>query len=49
MLLRGSVYAKNLNWDFVLELAGESKGADAEGQRAEFIDLAKKAKALSGK
>ncbi|MCG3178937.1 MAG: hypothetical protein BIFFINMI_01267 [Phycisphaerae bacterium] len=49
MLLRDSQYAGTANWDTVIELAGEGKGDDARGRRAEFIDLAKQAKKLSGK
>ncbi|MBI3820952.1 MAG: VWA domain-containing protein [Planctomycetes bacterium] len=48
MLLRGSQYKGTANWDAVLELAEESKGADALGYRREFIDLVMKAKSLAG-
>jgi Ca-activated chloride channel family protein len=46
MLLRQSPYKGNATFDSVLELAGEAVGADKEGYRAEFLDLARKAKSL---
>jgi Ca-activated chloride channel family protein len=46
MLLRHSKFAGQANFDTVLELAEEGKGADTHGYRAEFIDLVGKAKRL---
>ena len=43
MLLRGSKYKGALTFEKVLTLATSAKGADAEGYRAEFITLVKKA------
>jgi len=43
MLLRGSKYKGDLTFEKVLTLAQDAKGADAEGYRAEFITLVKKA------
>ncbi len=43
MLLRGSKYKGDLTFEKVLTLASAAKGADAEGYRAEFITLVKKA------
>ncbi|BBM84960.1 vWA domain-containing protein [Candidatus Uabimicrobium amorphum] len=45
MLLRDSKYKGNMNYDFVLELAAESKGKDS--YREEFVELVKKAQALN--
>jgi len=49
MLLRGSQYKGLANWFLVEELAGEAKGTDPHGYRAEFIELVKKARTLSPK
>jgi Ca-activated chloride channel family protein len=46
MILRDSEYKGSANFDGILELAEESKGADVGGYRAEFINLVKKAKSL---
>lgn len=46
MLLRDSKYKGGANWDSVLEIAEGSKGKDANGYRAEFIELVRKAKSL---
>ncbi len=48
MLLRESEHRGRADWPLVLELARESKGRDAEGYRAEFLDLAEKAARLAG-
>jgi Ca-activated chloride channel family protein len=48
LILKDSSYKGTANFDGVLELAQEGKGADEEGYRAEFINLVKKAKALAG-
>lgn len=45
-ILKGSTYTSNSSLDAVLELATEAKGEDAEGYRAEFLNLVKKAKEL---
>jgi Ca-activated chloride channel family protein len=49
MLLRDSAYKGNANYAVTLELAEAAKKHDPGGYRAEFIDMVKKAKALSGK
>ncbi len=49
MLLRHSQYAKGFTWDAVSEIASGAVGEDGAGYRHEFLDLVKKAKALSGK
>ncbi len=41
MLLRDSEYAKNVDYDKVVELAKDAKSIDEEGYRAEFIRLVK--------
>jgi Ca-activated chloride channel family protein len=48
MLLRNSSHAGAANMDMVVNLAQQGKGGDAEGLRAEFINLAKTAAALMG-
>ena len=47
LLLKQSPYRGTANFDAVLEIAGSSLGNDPGGWRAEFVDLVKKAKALS--
>jgi Ca-activated chloride channel family protein len=47
MLLRDSTFKGNLNFDRVLQLAEESIGADPQGYRKDFVNLVKKARALS--
>jgi Ca-activated chloride channel family protein len=47
MLLRGSVFKGSANYDSVLELATASKGEDKSGYRTEFLELVRKAKALT--
>jgi hypothetical protein len=46
MLLRDSTYAGKANFADVIRWAGEGKGAGESHQRAEFIELAKKARDL---
>ena len=46
MVLRDSEYKGSANFEGILELAEEGKGADAGGYRAEFINLVKKARSL---
>lgn len=46
MLLRDSEYKGTSSFGGVLELAEEAKGADAEGYRAEFLTLVRKARNL---
>ncbi|MCW5559564.1 MAG: DUF3520 domain-containing protein, partial [Verrucomicrobiae bacterium] len=48
MLLRNSSHKGDLTWDRLLRMAVQSLGADREGYRAEFVDLARKAQQLSG-
>jgi Ca-activated chloride channel family protein len=47
MLLRESQHRGHADWPMVLELAREGKGRDAEGYRAEFLDLARRAAELA--
>lgn len=47
LLLRNSEYKGNASWDQVLKLAGNARGTDEEGYRAEFIQLVKKAQLIS--
>ncbi|MBX3734918.1 MAG: von Willebrand factor type A domain-containing protein [Verrucomicrobiae bacterium] len=47
MLLRQSPHRGDLTWDRVLRMAEEGLGADREGYRAEFVDLARRAQHLS--
>jgi Ca-activated chloride channel family protein len=49
MLLRDSPHKGNSTFDSVLETAQESKGDDASGYRAEFIELVKKAGAIKSR
>jgi Ca-activated chloride channel family protein len=44
--LRGGDYIGAFGYDQIAEVARESRGADGEGYRAEFIDLVEMAKAL---
>ena len=46
MILRDSQFRGQATFDMVLELAQGAKGEDKSGQRAEFIELVKTAKAL---
>ncbi|MFN0198333.1 MAG: von Willebrand factor type A domain-containing protein [Planctomycetaceae bacterium] len=48
LLLRNSNYRGAANYDAVLELATASKGEDPTGRQAEFLELVRRAKALSG-
>ena len=48
MMLRNSPHKGDLTYDAVLSTATRSMGKDASGYRAEFIDLVRKAKTLSG-
>jgi Ca-activated chloride channel family protein len=47
MLLRDSAFKGSANYDSVLELATASKGEDKSGYRTEFLELVRKAKALT--
>ena len=47
MLLRESEHRGRADWPMVLELAREGRGRDAEGYRAEFLDLARRAAELA--
>ena len=47
MLLRESEHRGRADWPMVLELAREGRGKDAEGYRAEFLDLAERAARLA--
>jgi len=48
MLLRDSPHKGNATFASVQELADASRGADASGYRAEFLDLVRKARTLRG-
>ena len=47
LLLRNSEHKGNATWDQVLKLAGNARGTDEEGYRAEFVQLVKKAQLIS--
>ncbi|EDM80351.1 hypothetical protein PPSIR1_11265 [Plesiocystis pacifica SIR-1] len=47
MLLGGSLFRGKASWTHVRELAEDSVGSDPHGHRAEFVDLVRKATALS--
>jgi Ca-activated chloride channel family protein len=49
MMLRDSAYKGSSNYALVLELAEAAKKHDPGGYRAEFIEMVKQAKKLSGK
>ncbi|MBI4569099.1 MAG: VWA domain-containing protein, partial [Planctomycetes bacterium] len=49
MTLRGSPHRAGAGLDLVVELAQEAVGKDQDGFRAEFVDLARRAKALGGR
>lgn len=46
LILRDDENKKNANLESVLQLATQSKGADLDGKRSEFIDLVKKSQRL---
>lgn len=46
MLLRGSEYAGDANWDWLIDNATTNLGPDERGLRAEFVQLAKTAKRI---
>ena len=46
LLLRDSPYKGNARFDAVIERANGAIGADPNGHRKEFVDLARKAKGL---
>ncbi|MEO7427133.1 MAG: VWA domain-containing protein [Fibrobacteria bacterium] len=48
LILRGSQYRGDLDFDKVASLARGSKGRDLEGHRAEFIGLVESARSLEG-
>ena len=48
MLLRNSKHKGDANYDSVEELATAGAQGDKTGYRAEFVDLVKRAKQLSG-
>ncbi len=47
LLLRNSEHKGNASYEQALKLAGNARGADEEGYRAEFIQLVKKAQLIS--
>ena len=49
MLLRGSEHKGDATFDAVLEIASSAKGHDTHGYRAEFLEIVRRAKALSGR
>jgi Ca-activated chloride channel family protein len=46
MVLRGSEHRGGATLGGVIELAGEARGDDPGGRRAEFIELARRARAI---
>jgi Ca-activated chloride channel family protein len=48
LLLRHSKFAANASFRHVIETAGNALGADLNGRRTDFLDLARKAARLSG-
>ncbi len=49
LLLKESLYKGTLSYSQIVQLAESAKGKDAQGYRAKFIELVKKAKVLSMK
>lgn len=47
LILRGDENRGNANFEEVLKLATQSKGADLDGKRAEFVDLVKRSQRLA--
>jgi Ca-activated chloride channel family protein len=47
LLLRNSQFKSNANYEQVIEMAKQAKGADDESYRAEFVKLAKTAKRIA--
>ncbi len=47
MLLRNSAFKGNSNWDWVVHTAKQNLGADVQGLRKEFVQLAEIAQRLS--
>jgi Ca-activated chloride channel family protein len=47
LLLRDSQFKGNLTFDAVIETAEQAMGPDAQGRRDEFLQMVRKAKALS--
>ena len=48
LLLRDSQYKGDASYDQVLDLAQEAKETDEQGYRAEFIDLVRLSRLLTG-
>jgi Ca-activated chloride channel family protein len=48
MRLRSSIYGGSMSYEAIAEIAGGAKGEDPQGYRAEFVELVRKAAALSG-
>jgi len=48
MLLRNSEHKGDATYDAVLEIADSAKGPDVHGYRAEFLEMVRRAKTLSG-
>ncbi|WP_206028633.1 vWA domain-containing protein [Thalassoroseus pseudoceratinae] len=48
LLLRKSEYAKEAHYEHVINRAAHNAGADVNGYRSEFVELAKKAQQLAG-
>lgn len=46
LLLRGSQYGGQANWDWVIQTAERNRGSDPRGLRSEFVELAKLARRL---
>ncbi|MGE0761633.1 MAG: von Willebrand factor type A domain-containing protein, partial [Pirellulaceae bacterium] len=49
LMLRHSQYKGSMTWDGALEIASGAKSNDPHGYKAEFLELVKRAKELSGK
>ena len=49
MLLRGSAFSGNANYDAVLEMASSAVGEDEHGYRAELVEMIGRARGVAGK
>ena len=47
MLLRGSEHKGTATYDGVLEMASSAKGPDIHGYRAEFLEMVRRARAIT--
>jgi len=46
--LKGSNYGEGMSWSQIADLANGSKGVDANGYRAEFVQMVHLAQSLKG-